>query len=349
MSDDLFSRLFDLFNQPGPINWKLAGEVARHLAGERKAVDPFGAEEQRELVRLAEYQVEQRSPFAVTPASEVMVVDPPQWVELVLPGLRYLAEAVAESSGAAGGIPGMGATLAGMQVGTVVGNAARHVTASFELGMPIDPPGPLLVIGGAVDRIASSTGAPPRDVRLWVAAEETAHRSLFGVPWLTEHLGRLIGAYATHMIPDADKLMKMWDGDPERMSASLTDPSVIADLFGGQEADPHREALIAFLTVTSGYRHHLVRSAIGHLVAELDSLGSDEEEDGIPIGPSIPTGSWHMTLTGTRFCDEVERRYGQPALDGIWEGPERIPTLAELDDPVGWAARVLLDEQFLES
>ena len=58
MSDDLFSRLFELFNQPGPVNWKLAGEVARHLAGDQEAIDPFAAEEQRELVRLAEYRLE---------------------------------------------------------------------------------------------------------------------------------------------------------------------------------------------------------------------------------------------------------------------------------------------------
>ena len=29
--DDIFSRLFELFNQPGPVNWKLAAEVSHHL------------------------------------------------------------------------------------------------------------------------------------------------------------------------------------------------------------------------------------------------------------------------------------------------------------------------------
>ena len=42
MSDDLFSKLFDLFDQPGPINWKLAAEVARHLSGETEPVEPWG-------------------------------------------------------------------------------------------------------------------------------------------------------------------------------------------------------------------------------------------------------------------------------------------------------------------
>ena len=42
MSDDLFSRLFELFNQPGPVNWKLAAEVARHLSGEKGTSRPLG-------------------------------------------------------------------------------------------------------------------------------------------------------------------------------------------------------------------------------------------------------------------------------------------------------------------
>jgi uncharacterized protein (DUF2342 family) len=40
----------------------------------------------------------------------------------------------------------------------------------------------------------------------------------------------------------------------------------------------------------------------------------------------------------------VSRRWGEEPLDGIWQGPERLPTVDELTDPVGWAARVLLDE-----
>ncbi|MGH8945742.1 MAG: zinc-dependent metalloprotease, partial [Acidimicrobiia bacterium] len=59
MSDDLFSKLFELFNQPGPVNWKLATEVARHLSGERQPVEPWAAEEFRELARLAEFRLEE--------------------------------------------------------------------------------------------------------------------------------------------------------------------------------------------------------------------------------------------------------------------------------------------------
>jgi uncharacterized protein (DUF2342 family) len=45
---------------------------------------------------------------------------------------------------------------------------------------------------------------------------------------------------------------------------------------------------------------------------------------------------------GAKFCEEVDRRWGDDTLANMWDGPEMLPTLSELEDVVGWAARVLL-------
>jgi putative hydrolase len=343
MSDDLFSRLFELFNQPGPVNWKLAGEVARHLAGEREAVDPWAAEEQRELVRLAEYRLEGETPFAVTPSSEVLVIDSHAWVERVLPGFGYLAEAIAEASGAiqvGPGIPGIGPTIAGMQVGSLIGSLSRQIPAGFESGYPMEPPGPLLVIGPGVDRVVTATGAAARDIRLWVAAEEVAHRALFAVPWLTEHMARLVSAYSTHLLPDPEKLMRMFGEDADSLGTGLG-PKSLESLLENEESTPHRLALEAFLTVTSGYCHLLAKRAVASLLPEMDSYGSPQPE--APGSFGLPVSNHDMISSGAAFCSDIERRFGREALDDLWHGPERLPTAAELSDPVGWAARVLLD------
>jgi uncharacterized protein (DUF2342 family) len=42
---------------------------------------------------------------------------------------------------------------------------------------------------------------------------------------------------------------------------------------------------------------------------------------------------------GKRFCDGVVERAGIEGLNRVWEAPDRLPTLAELDDPAGWLAR----------
>jgi hypothetical protein len=59
MSEDLFSQLFELFNQPGPVNWRLAREVSDHLTGDPEPIDPWLADEYQQLTRLAQLQITQ--------------------------------------------------------------------------------------------------------------------------------------------------------------------------------------------------------------------------------------------------------------------------------------------------
>jgi uncharacterized protein (DUF2342 family) len=47
------------------------------------------------------------------------------------------------------------------------------------------------------------------------------------------------------------------------------------------------------------------------------------------------------------FCDEVVERWGEDALAKVWDDPTYMPSLAEFSDPIGWNARVLLDESAL--
>jgi uncharacterized protein (DUF2342 family) len=49
------------------------------------------------------------------------------------------------------------------------------------------------------------------------------------------------------------------------------------------------------------------------------------------------------TRLGDVFNQEVERRYGDDALETLWADPSRMPSAPELRDPTAWAARVLLD------
>ena len=45
---------------------------------------------------------------------------------------------------------------------------------------------------------------------------------------------------------------------------------------------------------------------------------------------------------GKRFCDGVVAAAGIAALNSAWEGPETLPTVAELNDPNAWVARVVM-------
>jgi coenzyme F420 biosynthesis associated uncharacterized protein len=43
---------------------------------------------------------------------------------------------------------------------------------------------------------------------------------------------------------------------------------------------------------------------------------------------------------GRAFCDGVAERAGIAALNRVWDGPEALPTAAEVRDPAAWLARV---------
>jgi uncharacterized protein (DUF2342 family) len=43
---------------------------------------------------------------------------------------------------------------------------------------------------------------------------------------------------------------------------------------------------------------------------------------------------------GERFADAVASRQGMEGLNRVWEGPENLPTLAEVRDPGLWMTRM---------
>jgi putative hydrolase len=356
MSDDLFSKLFELFNQPGPVNLKLAAEVSHHLVGDRQPVDPWAAEEFRELTRLAEFRLEVVAPFPVAPAPDVLPVDAREWADRNLEGFGYLAEPFggivdASAMGPAGAMfAQLAPAMIGAQLGTLVGSLAGWVMASFDAGVPSSGDGPITYVVPAIERFTAEHGFDPRDVRLWTALHEAAHRAMFRVPFTLDHLTDLLAELATKLKIDPNQMMEMLQGiDPTDPEGGL-DPSRLAGLFDSPESNAAQEALEAFLGLTNGYRRLLVARAAGTLLPrlhEMESARDTERELGDAMDASAFAATFADTESigrGVRFCEEVERRYGSEALDSIWTRPNRFPTGNEVEDPVAWAARVLIED-----
>ena len=350
MSDDLFSKLFELFNQPGPVNWKLAAEVARHLSGERQPVEPWAAEEFRELARLAEYKLEAVAPFPVRVAVDVLPLDPRSWAEKNLEQYGSLVEPFANSMGgeAAPMMAQLAPAMIGLQVGSLVGSLSAWAVAGFDAGLPPDQVGPLTLI---VPNIASLVvdGVDEREVRLWVVANEVAFRAVCEVPWVQDRLADLVADYAAAAQIDPTKLSGLMLGgtDPAEIERAIEEAGGIDSLIGGEEAEAPRAELEAFLGVLTGCARLLARRAVAEMAPNFDRISGarDLEREEIADTPTIGVGPVppEATQSGDAFNQEVERRYGDDALASLWADPSRMPTAAELRDPTAWAARVLLD------
>jgi putative hydrolase len=351
MSDDLFSKLFELFNQPGPINWKLAAEVARHLAGERQPVEPWAAEEFRELARLAEYRLEEVAPFPVRAAVDVLPVDPRSWADKNLELYGSLVEPFASSMGSGEAAPMMAQlapAMIGLQVGSLVGSLSAWAVAGFDAGLPPDQTGPLTLIVPNIEALEVSD-VDEREIRLWVVANEVAFRAVCEVPWIHDRLADLIADYAAAAQIDPTKLSGLMIGgtDPTEIEKAIAEAGGIEGLIGGEEAEAPRAELEAFLGVITGCARLLARRAIGEIAPSFDKISGvrDLEREAVTDTPPIGVGPVppEATQAGDEFNQEVERRYGDDALATLWADPSRMPSAAELRDPTAWAARVLLD------
>lgn len=357
MSDDLFSQIFEMFNQPGPVNLRLAGEVARHLTGDRQPVEPWVAEEFRELTRLAEFRIEQVAPFAVHPATDVLPIDGREWVERNLEAFGYLVEPFGQmvdtsSAGpAAEMLKPLGPALAGMQLGTLVGSLAGWAMAGYDTGLPLRGDDTISYIVPTIDAFIARQGFDSRDVRLWVCLEEVAHRAIYRVPFTVDGVIARLTSLASTMRVAPDRLMELMGGmDLSEMGRSGIDPERLASLFDTPETRAATEELAALLGVVCGYRRLLVERAADGLLPGLHDLVAardvnrelGDNMEGSPIAAAFV--STDEIEAGRAFCLEVERRYGDDQLRSVFIREGRFPTAPEIDDPVAWAARVLLDD-----
>lgn len=355
MSDDIFSKLFELFDQPGPINWKLASEVAKSVSGERVPIEPWTAEEYRELTRLVEYRLEVVAPFRMAQTLDILPVDSRGWIDTHLESYGNVVEPFGSSVASEGPVAPMMEQLKpamiGLQVGSLVGSLSTWVLASFDAGIPPDRPGPLTIIVPNVARFEAGSSHDGKEVRLWVAANEVSFRTMANIPWIGDHLAVLVERYAAAVKIDPTQLSGLMIGgtDPSAIEAALEEAGGLESLIGGEEAEAPRLELEAFLGALTGCARLLARRAISELSPNFDSISAERDQ----LRESESTNSQTLvgvgavpaeaTRLGDEFNQEVERRYGDDALATLWADPTRMPTAAELRDPTAWAARVLLD------
>jgi putative hydrolase len=366
--DDLFQQLFELFQSSGPVNWKLARELTKNLAGPREPIDPSLAEEYLELAHAAELRVDAVSSLPAATAGDLNPTDRSTWAADNQQTFRTLVEPLSgkmtSGLGGLGGAGGMGpmgsmlepmgSAILGMQAGTMVGFLSHRTLGQFDTGIPaMDHDRPYIVVPN-VEAFAIDNDLDPQQVRLWAVLHEMLFQRLMEVEWLRGYFVSVIEAFYDTVELDFSDLMGNL--------TALEDPSRVQDLLGEDgsstpallkgTSDPDRLAAVqAFTAFVEGYGDYIVRKAADDLLPDLDRIEEanarrrtepDQSEQYLQqiVGLELER---HRAQDAAEFSREVEERWGDEALDKIWEDPENLPRLEELTDPIGWAARVLLD------
>lgn len=367
MSDNLFDRLFELLNTPGKVNWRLGREITQSLAGAAEPIEPKIAEEYQELTLAAQLRLADRLSLDVSTTHDIHPVDRHTWAEENEQSFRYLIEPLADKfSGMQGGAGLAGPFLApmtpvilGVQAGTMIGFMSHRVLGQFDTGLPALDHDNLYLVIPNVEAFAAAHNIESHQIRMWAALREVTNHALLNVEWVRGFFIDAVAKFYETVEFDPSGLMEMLGGlqdpsslaDQTALEGLVDEPGGLARMLGSSHDDDALAPIQAFLAFAEGFGDYAVRTAAADLMPQLAEI-----ENAVKLRRSEPNEAEqflqqllglqidrHRAADAAQFCTEIERRWGNETLERLWEDPEKLPRLEELTDPVGWAARVLLD------
>jgi len=339
------------------VDWQLAGKVAEGVA----ALQPSGdAEAFKRLVEPAdESERLVREYTGLVPAAGALPVaesiERREWIDANLDSMRGVLEPAAnragERFGSLGGVIGgaAGAVLA-VEAGAISGFLAGRVLGQYEFPV-LDPDAParLLFVAPNLGHAANQLDAEPDRLLRWVALHEITHALQFGgVPWLRPHLAGLVRELTSSLTMDPGRLFEGLPGldDLGRIVETVKEDGFAALVLGSERRELI-DRVQAFMAVLEGYAEHVMDAVGARVIEDLPALRAALERRRADrtgflrlfeklIGMELKMRQYEQ---GKRFCDGVVERAGIAGLNRVWEGPDSLPTLAELDDPGGWLER----------
>jgi coenzyme F420 biosynthesis associated uncharacterized protein len=365
-----------LLSSTGPVNWEMARQIGIAMASWGQE-DPAPTEEDRRLladtVRAAELAVADFTGLpAPTDLAEVQAFRRSQWVEANARGLRELLEPLAAKVGKAIGeaqgelsIPAdaqgsanlmevvmrqMMPLLLGAQVGAVLGYLGQHVLGQYDLAVP-RPGGSLYFVIPNIARFEKEWSLNPVDFRGWVALHEVTHRFEFARPWVREHFLSLVRDLVEHAELDLSALEQRLEG------LDLGNPDALQEAFEGvgnflgHASDPEQRLRIArvqaFMAAAEGYGDHVMEalgrrmlSTYAQIEEALRRYREDRHGDQALerlLGLEMKREQYQL---GREFCAKVAELTDDATLARVWESPEALPSMPELEEPTLWLARM---------
>ena len=354
MSDNIFDRLAELLASSGPVNWGLAGELGTSVAGDPGRVPEGATTHWAGLADTASRMLAPASVIDLTPPP-VEAVDRRTWTGATLKRFDYLAEPLAAKLGADENNPFLPvfSILVGLQIGSMVGSISHRTLANFDSALPPLGTNRLRFVAPNIAAFVESHDLDREQTHFWIAAHELVQDRLLHQPGIGDRFRTLMQTYidGLELDPEALPLGGFESGfDPERIGQLMQDPSFLTGMFTGPHQEEDLADIQAFVATVEGYTGHLLDSVDQNLIPQLPRIREAvDRRRATPsqgevflqkmLGIEIRRPDYRL---GAQFFAEIDRRYGSQSARTVFEGGEAMPTLSELGDPVGWAARTLL-------
>jgi coenzyme F420 biosynthesis associated uncharacterized protein len=336
------------------IDWKLATTVAEGIANLKPAPEASAFEHVAAPTEESARLVSAYTGLMADSLPHAEPVDRPLWIQGNLDSLKKVLDPVADKLGQgmgplSGAVSAASGALLAVEVGAVSGMLGQRVLGQYEFPI-LDPEAParLLFVSPNLAVAASALDAEPDELLRWVALHEVTHALQFGgVPWLRPHIASMVRELLGGLQVDPVRLMKLPDTSDFRSLVDKIREGDLATLIVGPERRAALDAMQAFMAVLEGYAEHVMDTVGAEILPNLPELRGAmdrrrRDRSGLLrifeklIGMDLKLRQYEQ---GKAFCDGVVARAGITALNRVWEGPTRLPTPAELDDPGAWLRR----------
>jgi coenzyme F420 biosynthesis associated uncharacterized protein len=340
------------FARPGP---QVSLAEARQTVAELRELSVAVERPVREVTRLQS---------KVAPG-KVAVVDRAGWIRANVDGFRVVLDPLAEqmrqrtpAASAGGLVMGVGSRITGAQAGLMLSYLSSRVLGQYELFLPPgtdenggEPVGRLTLVAPNIVMVERELEVNPRDFRRWVCLHEETHRVQFtSVPWLRAYVQDQMSEFLLASELDPGAIFNRLRAAAEAVAGAVRGGDS-ESLIEAVQTPRQREILArltALMTLVEGHGDY-VMDAVGPQVvpsvAEIRekfntrrrTAGRVEQAVRRLLGIDLKMRQY---AEGARFVRTVVDAIGMDGFNRVWESPETIPTMAEINDPRAWIVRV---------
>jgi len=336
------------------VDWEVAVSLGSRVAGPGPVVTPEeAAAAVAELRADADRSTGLVREFTGLAAGErtapVLVVDREGWVrantEAFAVMLEPIIEKLQDKKGAPTGLTqAVGSKITGGEVGLLLGFLASKVLGQFD---PFhDPAGRLLLVAPNIVHVERELKADPSDFRLWVCLHEETHRVQFtAVPWMRDHLFSEISAIADTVDPGG-----LLDDGLKRISQAVRGGNTsVMELLSTPEQKEIMDRVTGMMSLLEGHADVVMDGVGPQVIPTVAAIRKsfNQRRKGVGVLDRLLRKALGLDMKmaqyrdGAKFVRGVVDKVGMADFNAVWEGPENLPSKAEIADPAAWVTRVL--------
>ena len=292
-------------------------------------------------------------PVRALPAPEALARS--GWIAANVDSVGALLDPIGERLARRGVLSGATRTAAGLllsaEAGALTGYLSQRVLGQYEFVL-VDPEAParLLFVAANIDVAARRLRVDAEELLTWIAIHEVTHAVQFtGVAWLRPYLAGLLRELLAALEIKVDPRTVLRAPSLDRTRAlldAIREGGLVAVLGGGGRAEL-LDRVQGLMGVVEGHAEHVMDVVGAASLSSLPELRAALDRRRRERSPLLALLERLIGLDaklrqyehGKRFCDAVAETAGPAALHRVFDGPEQLPSAAELNHPPAWMRR----------